>query len=260
MAPSRDEGFCYPDYFARFYDVIYAELRTIDRDFFLRKILEANGPVLEIGVGTGRLFADALRAGADIYGIDISATMLGRLRAKLDPRDHHRICRQDARSLRLDKTFDLILAPARVFSHLVEIDDQLRALDSVYDHLKPGGTFIFDVFVPNLEILLHGVDQQTDFDGEYAPGKRVKRVVSAKADLAHQINLITMTFAWDEDGGTRSATWQTPMRFFFRYELEHLVSRSRLKLKNIYGDYEEHELGPQSTDFVLVCERTRSQP
>jgi SAM-dependent methyltransferase len=254
-----EEGFSYPDCFARFYDVIYAELRTIDRDFFLCKARAAKGPVLEIGVGTGRLFMDALNAGADIYGVDISPTMLEQLKAKLDPKDHHRICQQDARSLRLDKTFDLILAPARVFSHLLEIDDQLRALDSVYDHLNPGGRFIFDVFVPNLEILLHGVDKQLDFDGEYAPGKRVKRVISAKADLVNQINHITMTLTWDEEGGQKSGTWQTPMRFFFRYELEHLVRRSKLKLVNIFGDYEEHALGPQSTDFVLVCERTRLQ-
>jgi SAM-dependent methyltransferase len=231
-----EEGFSYPDYFARFYDVIYAQLRTIDRDFFLRKIRETNGPVLEIGVGTGRLFVDALNAGADIYGVDISPTMLEQLKAKLDPKHHCRVERQDARSLRLNRTFDLILAPARVFSHLLEIEDQLRALDSVYDHLNPGCRFIFDVFVPNPEILLHGVDEQLDFDGEYAPGKRVKRVISAKADLIDQINLITMTLTWDEDGGVKSGTWQTPMRFFFRYELEHLIRRSKLKLMNIFGN------------------------
>ena len=251
-----EEGIPYPDYFARFYDVIYAQLRTIDRDFFLRKIGESKGPVLEIGVGTGRLFVDALNAGADIYGVDISPAMLEQLKAKLDPKDHHRICRQDARSLRLNRTFDLILAPARVFSHLLTINEQLRALEGVYAHLNPGGRFIFDVFVPNLDILLHGVDEQLDFDGEYAPGKRVKRVVSAKSDLVNQVSHITMTLTWDEEGREKSGTWKTPMRFFFRYELEHLIQRSRLNLVKIFGDYEERELGPQSTDFVLVCERT----
>lgn len=253
-----EEGFSYPDYFARFYDVIYAQLRTIDRDYFLRKIHETNGPVLEIGVGTGRLFVDALNAGADVYGVDISASMLDQLKAKVDPKHHHRICCQDARSLRLNRTFDLILAPARVFSHLLEIDDQLRALDSVYEHLNPGGRFIFDVFVPNLDLLLHGVNEQFDFDGEYAPGKRVKRVISSKSDLVNQISHITMTLTWDQDTGVKSRTWQTPMRFFFRYELEHLIRRTKLKLINIFGDYEEHELGSQSTDFVVVCERPSS--
>jgi ubiquinone/menaquinone biosynthesis C-methylase UbiE len=253
------EGFSYPDSFARFYDVMYAQLRTMDRDFFVRKILETKGPVLEIGVGTGRVFMGAFDAGADIYGIDISSSMLEQLKAKLDPKHHQRIYRQDVRSLRLNRTFDLILAPARVFSHLVEIDDQIRALDSVYNHLNPGGRFIFDVFVPNLEILLHGMNEQLDFDGEYAPGKRINRVVSSKPDLVNQISHVTMTLTWDEDGGVKSETWETPFRFFFRYELEHLVGRSKLELTNIYGDYEEHELGPQSTDFVLVCERTRLQ-
>lgn len=255
--PATEDELSYPDYFARFYDVIYAELRTFDRDFFLRKIRETKGPVLEVGVGTGRVFINALNAGADIYGVDISSSMLKQLKAKLDPKDHHRVCLQDARSMRLDKTFDLILAPARVFSHLVETGDQMRVLDSVYDHLNPGGRFIFDVFVPNLEILLHGINEQPDFDGEYAPGKRIKHVVSSKSDLVNQISQITMTMTWDEDGSIKSETCEMPFRFFFRYELEHLVSRSKLKLKKIYGDYEEHELGPQSTDFVVICERSK---
>jgi len=62
----------YPATIARFYDVIYAHLRTVDRDFFLKKILGTKGPVLEIGVGTGRFFLDAVNDVADIYGIDDS--------------------------------------------------------------------------------------------------------------------------------------------------------------------------------------------
>jgi ubiquinone/menaquinone biosynthesis C-methylase UbiE len=87
----------YPAAIARFYDVIYAHLRTVDRDFFLKKILGTKGPVLEIGVGTGRFFLDALNQGADIYGIDVSATMLDQLKKKLDQSHHHRLFHQDAR-------------------------------------------------------------------------------------------------------------------------------------------------------------------
>ncbi len=46
------------------------------------------------------------------------------------------------------------------------------------------------------------------------------------------------------------------MRYFFRYELEHLVHRSKLALKNIYGDYGEGALGQESKDFILVCQRS----
>ena len=245
----------YPENFARFYDTIYTHLRTVDHDYFLRTILSTKGPVLEIGVGTGRFFIDALHGGADIYGVDLSETMLQQLGNKLSSEHHHRIFHQDARSLHLDKKFDLIVAPFRMFSHLIEPDDQLQALNSVFEHLNPGGRFVFDLYVPDLGILLNGINEQVDFDGEHAPGKRLTRTVSSKSDLIRQVSSVTMKLTWDDEAGERTESWLLPMRFFFRYELEHLVHRSKLTLKHIYGDYEEHELGPDSKDFVVVCER-----
>jgi SAM-dependent methyltransferase len=245
----------YPDYVARFYDLIYSQLRTIDRDYFLGKILETRGPVLEIGVGTGRLFLEALNRGADIDGIDNSASMLAKLKEKLDQRHHNRIVLQDARAMNLPRKYDLIVAPFRVFSHLIDMQDQIQVLNNVYDHLNRNGRFIFDLYVPDLNILLHGIKEQVDFEGEYQPGKKLRRVVSAKPDLIKQVSLVTMTFAWEEDDYVRTEAWQTPMRFYFRYELEHLVHRSKLTLKHIYGDYQENELHSHSKDFIVICER-----
>jgi len=245
----------YPDYIARFYDIIYAHLRTVDHDFFMKELLAAKGPVLEVGVGTGRFFIDALSQGADIYGLDVNGTMLDQLRTKLDPAQHHRVFLQDARSFHLDLRFDLIVAPFRVFSHLLEVKDQLQALDAIFEHLKPGGRFIFDLFVPDLKILQEGIRNETDFDGEYAPGKKLKRVVSAEPDLVSQLNNVAMTLTWDDDTGSKTSTWNMQMRFFFRYELEHLIARSKLNLENIYGDYEGNELNKASKDFIVVCRR-----
>ncbi len=245
----------YPEFIAQFYDVIYAHLRTADRDFFLKEIMATRGPVLEVGVGTGRFFLDALTRGADIYGIDVSATMLEQLKRKLEPAHHRRVFHQDARTLSLNKKFDLAVAPFRVFSHLIEVEDQLQALNSIYDHLNPGGRFIFDLYVPDLKILQNGIKGETDFDGEYEPGKKLKRVVSSEPDLINQVNKVTMTLTWDEAGGQRTSSWQLQMRFFFRHELEHLVARSKLKLEHIYGDYEGHDLTSDSRDFIVVCRR-----
>jgi len=245
----------YPENFARFYDVIYAHLRTVDRDYFLRKIKEVHGPALEIGVGTGRFFIDALSGGADMYGIDVSSTMLNQLYQKLGKEHHHRLTLQDARSLNLKKQFDLIVAPFRVFSHIASTEDQLEVLNRVYDHLKPGGEFIFDLYVPDLRLLLNGINEQIDFDGEYAPGRRLARTVTSHSDLINQVSHITMTLNWDDEGGRRTESWNLQMRYFFRYELEHLVHRSKLSLKDIYGDYNEDALGPESKDFVVVCHR-----
>jgi len=246
----------YPDFVARFYDVIYAELRgAAEGEGFFDRILACQGPVLEIGVGTGRLFAAALDSGADIYGIDVNATMIEQLQAKLPAEHRHRVAVQDARALDLQPRFELVVAPFRVFAHLLAVDDQLAALSSIADHLAPAGRFLFDLFVPNPALLASGLDQVQDFDGEYAPGKRLRRVVSMRADVVDQISHVTMEFIWDEDGTERRGEWRLPLRLFYRYELEHLVHRSPLELEAIWGDYAETPLGPESKEMVVVCRK-----
>ncbi|MGB7295755.1 MAG: hypothetical protein WBC70_09220 [Candidatus Aminicenantales bacterium] len=65
-----------------------------------------------------------------------------------------------------------------------------------------------------------------------------------------------MTFDWEEEEGRWSHDeWSFPMRYFFRYELEHLVARSKLKLKSIYGDFAESPLASNSKEFLVHCVR-----
>jgi len=245
----------YPDYVARFYDVVYAQVRTTDHDFYLKKILAANGPVLEIGVGTGRFFLEALKLGADVYGIDASDTMLGVLKKQLDSSQHSRISRQQAEDFSLERKFNLIIAPFRVFSHLITIDQQLRTLERIHHHMNENGIFIFDLFVPNMKFLIEGVNENVDFEGEYAPGKKLRRITSFYADLINQVNNVTMRYEWDENGKINSHSWQFQMRYFFHWEIEHLIARSPLKLETILGDYEENPLTNQSKDFIVVCRK-----
>ena len=138
-------------------DPIYTKLRdNQDKQYFLNKITNAKGPILEMGVGTGRLFISALKNGSDIYGIDISRNMIEMVKKKLAIEHHYRISNEDARILKMDKKFALILAPFRVFSHIIEIEDQLKVLNNVAHHLAENGRFIFDVFIPNHKMIACG--------------------------------------------------------------------------------------------------------
>jgi SAM-dependent methyltransferase len=248
----------YPEFIARFYDVIYSHVRNgTDNEFFLNKAIEAQGKVLEIGVGTGRLFLDALNRGADIFGIDISPSMIDVLHGKMEPQTRHRVWVEDAVVMNIDMKFELILAPFRMLSHVLEIEDQLKFFNRVADHLTPNGQFIFDLYVPDLSILLQGIDQYKDFEGEYDKGQRIQRYVTAKADLIRQTTRVTMKLCWEEHGEEKTDSWEFAMRFFFRYEIEHLIARSNLELKTIYGDYEENILTKNSRDFVVVCTKNR---
>jgi len=247
----------YPDFVARFYDVVYAQVRDgVDNDYYLGQMAAAGGPVLEIGVGTGRLLAEARRRGIDAWGLDLSPAMVERCRTRLVPGDRERVLVANAVEMRLGRRFALIMAPFRVLSHVAAAEDQLRLLRAVHDHLEPGGRFVFDLYVPNLRILLEGLAEFCDFDGEHLPGRRLRRyVASSPADLARQTTRVRMTFVWDEAAGERREVWQFEMRFFFRHEIEHLVARSPLRLVAIHGDFDGGPLLPDSREYLVICQR-----
>jgi len=247
----------YPEFVARFYDTVYAQVRDgVDNEYYVSRMAAAGGPVLEIGSGTGRLLREALRRGVDAWGIDANPSMVERCRAQLPPGARERVSVADAVSMRLGRRFALVAAPFRVLSHVASIEDQLRLLDTVHEHLVPGGTFVFDLYVPNLELLLQGMAETCDFDGEWSPGRRLRRFVSsAPADLARQTNRVTMRFVWDEADGERRGDWVFEMRFFFRFEIEHLVARSKLRLIALHGDFAEGPLTAGSREYVVVCRR-----
>jgi len=248
----------YPDFVARFYDVVYAQVRDgVDNDYYREAMAAAGGPVLEVGVGTGRLLKEARRRGVDARGIDVSPAMIERCRAGLPEADRERVWVADAITLKTDRRFALIVAPFRVLSHVPEPEAQLRLLDAVHDHLLPGGRLVFDLYVPNLKLLLEGLPETTDFDGDHAPGRRLRRIVSSKpADLARQVNRVRMQFLWEDDDGEHRGDWEFEMRFFFRYEIEHLVARSKLTLDAIHGDFANGPLTPESAEYVVVCRRS----
>ncbi len=246
----------YPSFFSRFYDVIYQDLRNqVDHQYFLEQIRKCNGKVLEIGVGTGRLFIDAWQQGNDIYGIDISESMLEVLREKLPSSDHYRVSNQNMTDFSFHFKFDLIVAPFRVFMHVLEKENQLLALNHIYRYLKRGGRLIVDAFVPDLYLLLEPLTRFKDFDGEYKSGQQLKRFVSTSPELLRQLIHVTFDLEWQDGESLKKERWQVPLRYFFRYELEHLLDRSEFSSYHIYGDYQGGELDESSSEFLVECHR-----
>jgi SAM-dependent methyltransferase len=246
----------YPAFFAEFYDIIYSKVRGIsDVEYYLGLIGKSGGKILEIGAGTGRIMAEAFEKGADIYGIDTSPAMIDVLRSKLPDKEQNRVFLKDARYMNLGMEFDLIIAPFRMFQHIHETDDQIVLLNNVYTHLKPGGRFVFDVFVPNQKFILDGIDDAVTFEGEYEPGKNLIVKASSHSDTARQISNISVSVQWDDAEGAQNMKWNSKIRYFYRYELENLVRLSKLRLVNIYGDFSGNEISDKSEDFVIVCEK-----
>jgi len=244
----------YPKNFARFYDLIYHQQRdSVDNEYFLNEISQTKGKILELGVGTGRLFINALKEGVDIYGIDISQSMIEVLNKKLTKEQRKRISLQNIIDFSFDFKFDMIIAPFRVVMHLLEKEKQIKAINNIFEHLNENGRFIFDVFVPDLSQLINGIDNYTDFEGEYDNGRKIKRTITTKPNLINQIINIKFSLEWDEDNELRHDDWIMQLRFFFRYELEHLIERSKYNRYKILGDYQGNELNQKSKDFIIVC-------
>jgi len=244
----------YPGFFARFYDLIYHQVRDgVDNRFYIDMIKETGGKILEAGVGTGRLFTEALNTGADIYGIDISPAMLEILLSKLDKEQQKRVSKQNLIDFKTESRFDLIIAPFRVFMHIIRVEDQLKALNNVFDHLNPGGRFVFDLFVPDLKMLIDGLDNFIDFDGEYEPGCRIRRIITTKPDLMNQLINMTFRIEWNDRESENRKDWKSSMRYFFRFELEHLIEHSEFSKYKISGDFNGNALGNDSKEFIVVC-------
>jgi len=255
------KNYKYNEATVRFYDILYDNFTGIERggkqraQFYHEEISKARGAILEAGAGTGMIFVPALKAGADIYGIDQSELMFERLNSKLNESERYRVSLQDIREFKLDKQFSLVISPFRVFQHLLTIEDQLKALGRIYEHLEDGGLFIFDLFCPDLTRLHSEVKEMLEFDSEYEPGKRIQRYFSVMPDYINQIQNITFKYVWNENGEEKYSEYDFPMRYYFRFELMNLLARANFKVKNIYGSFERDELNNNSKEFVIICEK-----
>jgi SAM-dependent methyltransferase len=141
------------DSIAKLYDP-WSKSVTEDIDFYVEEAVASGGPVVELGVGTGRVAIPVAVAGVDVIGIDSSQGMLdvcaerGRelgVESRLDLR------LGDLRRPPVDERVPLVTCPFRAYLHLDSDEARREALAAAYGLLRPGGRFVFDVFTPSRE-------------------------------------------------------------------------------------------------------------
>jgi SAM-dependent methyltransferase len=244
----------YDEVIAHYYDAGYAALPSLvaDVDFYRGLAAAAAGPVLELGCGTGRVLARIAEDGHACTGLDASPGMLARLRARAPG---VRAVEGDMRDFSLGGRFALIYSAFRAFQHLDAVEDQLRCLACVRAHLAPGARFAFDVFNPRLD-LLSSDDESEAEDLRFAQdGEEVVRYARrVELDRAHQ--RLRVAFRYERRAGGRvvgNEHAEVTMRWFFRYELLHLMHRAGFAEVAIYGDFDGSPIGPDSPAFVVVA-------
>ena len=127
---------------------------TEDVDFYVAQARKAGGPVVELGVGTGRIAVPVAKAGVYVIGVDDSEGMLELCRARAEEAGVSNLLELRLGDLRrppVQETVRLVTCPFRALLHLRSDEERLDALRAVYRLLEPGGRFVFDVFAPSME-------------------------------------------------------------------------------------------------------------
>jgi SAM-dependent methyltransferase len=110
--------------------------------------LAGPGPALELGIGTGRVALPLAARGVEVHGIDVSAAMVERLRAKPGGQAIP-VTLGDFAELAVEGSYRLVYVVFNTFFSLLTQDDQVRCFAAVAGHLAPGGAFALELFVPD---------------------------------------------------------------------------------------------------------------
>lgn len=242
------------------YDALPMYSSRHDVKFYVDLCREA-GEALELGCGTGRVLIPTAEAGCTVTGLDQSRHMLARCRAKThalpaSARSRITLVEGDMTRFRLSRTFPLAIAPFRPIQHLTTVDAQLSFLQCVYEQLQPGGRFVFDVFHPNLAMLAAPINPEESEDTpEFSlpDGRRLRRsyrIVEKRP--AEQCNHCELTYYVDG----RAIVHSFRFRYFFRFELQHLLARAGFEVTALYGDFERSPFADTSPDMIFTATRS----
>ena len=253
------------DHWAEWYDVYYSTVPDVETSFYVDLAVDSGGPVLEIGVGTGRIAIPTAAAGIDLTGIDLNQAMLDRAGAKLrlglSPRGSLSLIRADMRDFDIGASFPLVTIPSNTLLLALTQEDQLRTLRCAARHLGPDGLLVFDVFVPGPDLLADRESTPFVWGETVHPdtGNRVLMSAINRADGATQINRETQIFEeYDrEDRIVRRAVLPIELRYLFPAECHALVEQAGLVAEDVRGGFRGEVLTDGSEEMVFFCRRAQ---
>src|SRR5207253_10045883 len=227
------------DAIARLYDP-WSRSVIEDVGFYVEEAVASGGPVVELGVGTGRIAIPTAAAGVDVIGVDSSQGMLD-------------VCAEQARragvadrlDLRLgdllrppvDERVPLVTCPFRAYLHLQDDAERHEALTAAHELLLPGGRLVFDVFAP-------GADDVAETHGrwiEREPG------IYERADWDTEAQVLTLSVKDSRRESTMTLSWLEPARW------QALVADAGFAVEAVYGWYDRRAYaGGEDTVFVAT--------
>lgn len=253
------------DSFALVYDLQHRTFLD-DVPMYLQLAREhaAQGSILELGAGSGRVMIPLVEAGFRAVGVDESAQMLQLAEAHLRqspraPAERWALVQADARTLHLDEKFDMAFIALNTFLHNATRDDQLATLASARRHLRAGGVLIVDL-PSNDEMVYQPDDGEFQFEASMidpATQAQINKYVASRVFWATQEQELTYRIE------RRQATEMSEMdeqvvsfrlRHVFKHEMELLLLQSGFGAPAWLGDYDRSPYVEGSTRMIAITE------
>ena len=256
--PSLSNSLIDYDRVADIYDLYVTS--NLDIDFYVSEANKAQGKVLELMCGTGRVSIPLLEAGVNLTCVDVSEGMLTRLEERLRARQlEAEVLRADVRHIDLREEFDLALIPFHSFSELVSPHDQVLALRAIHSCLKEGGRLICPL--QNPAIRARSTDGALRFNGSF-PTADGLLIVSGFETFDEGSGVVDRTqfYEFFDASNQLSAKRVLPMRFALidRAGFAGLANAAGFTMVALYGDYDRGEyLEGSSPYMVWVLEKSK---
>lgn len=210
--------------------------------FYVDAYLNETGPVVELGVGDGRIAVAAASRGRSVIGVDLSQAMLEQCRLRAERAgvlERLTLLNADFRSFHLDRPAGLIALPYHSLGHLVALDDKRRAIAQVFSQLEPGGRFVFDDFLMTPSLVGHMRQVQLRAEYQLPSGADALLWVTSLVDEGAQtIRVVTWEDELDAEGTLArrryrrlSLSWLAPL------QARTLLTEAGFLIEACFGDF-----------------------
>jgi SAM-dependent methyltransferase len=242
------------------YDFSYADF-TEDIDFYENLARAVDGPLLELGAGSGRVAIPLAQAGYAVVGIDTSASMLAQAERNLEgarlEKGSLQLVDADMTSFDLRRRFGMVFVAANTFQHLLTTRDQQACLKCAAAHLLPGGIFAMSVRSP-ASVSWDETDAPAPLLLDWArndpdSGDVVMKFVASQPEPGRMVQ--RLTYVYDRvgrDGSVRRSVFVTELRHSTQAELSLLLQQAGLRVTHVYGDYDLSPPG-QGDQLIFVA-------
>lgn len=202
--------------------------------------MAGGGRALELGIGTGRVALPLLAKGVEVHGIDSSPAMVAKLRAKPDG-EKIPVAVGDFADVSVEGEFSLIYVVLNTFTVLLTQEEQVRCFANAARHLAPGGLFLVEAFVPDLNLFR---ERQTI---------RVSRVTTELASLhVAKLDLVSQRVTGQQvaitDGGVH--LYPIQIRYAWPSEIDLMARLAGMRLRHRWGNWRREDFTSQSDKHI----------